>query len=152
MGALFAQAWDLFTLIYFDLRNFRWFYNFTLIYINLRWFASVFAPVYVNLRLFMSRDSQDDGPNMQHRRTNIEIPIHNGGGRLRRSAHFCGYHYGWVFLYLSSCFCIFGPSSWLSLDIDRRKFTYTGVNINTNQRTFVKTTVHPRNLVSCLTK
>ena len=35
------------------------------IYFDLRQFALVFMPTYVNLRLFMSRDSQDDGQNMQ---------------------------------------------------------------------------------------
>ncbi len=35
-------------------------------------------PFYVDLRQFMSRDSQDGGPNMQKQEDNKEIPIHNG--------------------------------------------------------------------------
>ena len=55
-------------------------------------------------------------------------PLRRWAGRLRRPAHLCRYHYGYVLLYFSSRSCIFGLSSWLSLDINRHKWTFIDVN------------------------
>ena len=50
----------------------------------------------------------------KNRRKSKGIPIHNGTeGRP---------HYRYVFLYFSCCSCIFGLSSWPSLDINRHKW------------------------------
>ena len=56
MEALFAQTLDQ---PHIDL---NWF---TLMYVNLRWFKLIYKYVYIDLRLFMSRDSQNDGQHMQ---------------------------------------------------------------------------------------
>ena len=59
MEAYFAQTFDQSYPIYVDLRKF------TSIYVNLRQICVEIMSTYVIVRLFMSTDSQDDGPNME---------------------------------------------------------------------------------------
>jgi hypothetical protein len=126
-----------FTLIdwYIDLLEFITIYvnlrGLTLMHINLCEFTSIWIISYwfmsVDLRLFLSRDSQDDGPNKQKKQdtqtTTHPWWYHKGEPVAESGRPSARPHCGWVFLYLFCCFCIFGPSSWPCLDIIKRQLT-----------------------------